>query len=200
VCAKPENILLTNTDDDAVIKIADFGFARLYDKGLTTACGTPGYVAPEIISGKRYGCSVDVWSLGVITFILLCGYPPFYNSNQKELFRQIREGRFKFESPYWDPISQDAKDFITGCLTVEVKDRLDVQGMLESKWLVNQAGNEDISKALGEMQMFNAKRKLRAAIKAAIVAHRMQDIAKGFRDNLSSTSPSNGSKGEEQKH
>lgn len=185
---KPENILLTSQDsagggsDAAGIKIADFGFAKPFGNDeLTSACGTPGYVAPEIISGKSYGASVDVWSVGVITFILLCGYPPFYSANQKDLFKLIREGKFKFESPYWDKVSNDAKEFISNCLKVHVADRYTVADMLKSKWLVQEAKRDDLRSALLEMKKFNARRKLRAAIKAAIAANRMADIAAGVR-------------------
>ncbi|KAH9246213.1 hypothetical protein BASA81_016247 [Batrachochytrium salamandrivorans] len=186
---KPENILLASHDssnDADGIKIADFGFAKPFGNNeLTSACGTPGYVAPEIISGKSYGASVDVWSVGVITFILLCGYPPFYSANQKDLFKLIREGRFKFESPYWDKVSGDAKEFITNCLKVHVADRYTVNDMLQSKWLVQEAKRDDLRSALLELKKFNARRKLRAAIKAAIAANRMADIAAGVRSFVS---------------
>lgn len=74
--------------------------------------GTPGYVAPEVLAQQPYGKSVDVWSIGVIAYILLCGYPPFYDENDANLFAQILKGDFEFDSPYWDEISDSAKDFI----------------------------------------------------------------------------------------
>jgi len=178
---KPENILLTDDSDDATIKIADFGFARPVAAGLSTACGTPGYVAPEIINGRPYGKSVDVWSLGVIIYILLCGYPPFYNTNQTQLFKAIREGKFAFDSPYWDPISDSAKDLIRKCLTVDVHKRLDVDGILAHPWVAKEAVSNNITNVLGELKKFNARRKLRAAIKAAIAANRLIDIADAFK-------------------
>ena len=181
---KPENILLTDESDSAIIKIADFGFARPVTSGLTTACGTPGYVAPEIIGGKPYGKAVDVWSLGVIIYILLCGYPPFYNTNQAQLFKTIRAGKFVFDSPYWDPISGDAKDLISGCLTVDHEKRLKIDQVLEHPWVVNRVENKDITNVLGELKKFNARRKLRAAIKAAIAANRLIDIADTIRQQL----------------
>jgi len=174
---KPENILLTDDTDQAQIKIADFGFARPVGGGLGTACGTPGYVAPEIINGKPYGKSVDIWSLGVIIYILLCGYPPFYHQTQTQLFKTIRKGRFAFDSPYWDPIGENAKNLIRGCLTVDVNKRLDVDGVLRHQWLAHEAEAKNISSVLGELKKFNARRKLRAAIKAAIAANRLIDIA-----------------------
>ena len=178
---KPENILLTDDTDHATIKIADFGFARPVAAGLTTACGTPGYVAPEIINGRPYGKSVDVWSLGVITYILLCGYPPFYHTNQTQLFKAIREGKFAFDSPYWDPISDSAKDLISKCLTVDVHKRLDIDGVLAHPWIAKEAETKNITNVLGELKKFNARRKLRAAIKAAIAANRLIDMAEAFK-------------------
>ena len=99
---KPENLLLKSVSDDADVKIADFGFAA-YSKGddLKEQCGTPGYVAPEILARKPYGKAVDMWSVGVITYILLGGYPPFHHENQKELFKIIQKGHFEFHKEYW---------------------------------------------------------------------------------------------------
>ena len=88
---KPENLLYTDTTEAAEIKIADFGFAKLIaaDKVMATACGTPGYVAPEVLNNEPYTSKVDMWSLGVIIYILLCGFPPFYDENNAALFKQV---------------------------------------------------------------------------------------------------------------
>ena len=86
---KPENLLYTD-EEGGIIKIADFGFARFYeDDIMTTACGTPGYVAPEILSGRGYGLEVDYWSIGVILYIMLCGFPPFTEDSNERLFKMI---------------------------------------------------------------------------------------------------------------
>ena len=110
---KPENLLYENSSDDCNIKITDFGLAKLTDGEnpalMRTACGTPGYVAPEILSGKSYGQEVDIWSLGVIMYILLCGFPPFYSENDAELYALIRTATYSFPSPYWDNISKEAR-------------------------------------------------------------------------------------------
>ena len=108
---KPENLLYSTTDEDSSIKIADFGLAKLLhsDSLMQTACGTPGYVAPEILEGKVYDEAVDLWSLGVIMYILLCGFPPFYDENNTALFATIKSGLFDFPSPYWDPVSENGK-------------------------------------------------------------------------------------------
>ena len=95
---KPENLLLLSESDDSTVKIADFGFAKkVYEKNsLTTQCGTPGYVAPEILEGTPYDERADMWSVGVILYILLGGYPPFIESTQRDLFRKIRKGEYEF--------------------------------------------------------------------------------------------------------
>jgi|Transcript_21814 calcium/calmodulin-dependent protein kinase I len=84
---KPENLLYATNDDAAIIKISDFGMARFYDDDvMTTACGTPSYVAPEILGGRGYGFEVDIWSVGVVLYIMLCGFPPFAEETNAELF------------------------------------------------------------------------------------------------------------------
>ena len=121
---KPENLLYTTPDPDAIIKVSDFGLARFYDDDvMTTACGTPGYVAPEILHGKGYGLEVDYWSIGVILYIILCGFPPFYEESNQALFETIKSGSFEFPSPFWDGISDMAKDLVSNCLKVDPKER-----------------------------------------------------------------------------
>ena len=91
---QPENLLYYSQDEDSKIMISDFGLSKLEDSGImATACGTPGYVAPEVLAQKPYGKAVDVWSIGVIAYILLCGYPPFYDENDANLFAQILKGK-----------------------------------------------------------------------------------------------------------
>ncbi|ETW06246.1 CAMK/CAMK1 protein kinase, variant 1 [Aphanomyces invadans] len=167
---KPENLLLTSKLDDASIKLADFGFAKrvdMHDEGLKTACGTPGYVAPEILKGAAYGKSVDIWSIGVITFILLCGYPPFHDDNHQALFRKIRKGEFAFDSPFWDAISDDAKHFIKQMLVVDNKKRATAAQLLEHPWIVgSQVSTLQLSSALDELRRFTARDKLKGAVRA----------------------------------
>lgn len=96
-CSQPENLLYYNTDEESKIMISDFGLSKMEDSGImATACGTPGYVAPEVLAQKPYGKAVDVWSIGVISYILLCGYPPFYDENDANLFAQILKGKYWF--------------------------------------------------------------------------------------------------------
>eukprot|EP00039_Didymoeca_costata_P012142 m.173781 g.173781 ORF g.173781 m.173781 type:complete len:573 (-) comp15394_c2_seq1:70-1788(-) len=146
---KPENLLVTvdNNGYDR-IKLADFGLSLVVDKPLHTVCGTPTYVAPEIISEtpEGYGLKVDLWATGVIAYILLCGFPPFAAANkaQNDLFRKIRSGKFSFPSPYWDKISHEAKDLIRKLLLVNPKERYDANQLLAHPWL---ASASHVSKA-----------------------------------------------------
>ncbi|TRY82458.1 hypothetical protein DNTS_028279 [Danionella cerebrum] len=104
---KPENLLYFNPQDGSKIMISDFGLSKMEGTGdvMSTACGTPGYVAPEVLAQKPYSKAVDCWSIGVIAYILLCGYPPFYDENDSKLFEQILKADYEFDAPYWDDIS-----------------------------------------------------------------------------------------------
>ena len=102
---------------------------------METACGTPGYVAPELVSGLRYGKEVDLWSLGVVLYIMLCGFPPFYSDNRVELFKRIKKAEFDFPSPYWDEVSESAKSLVKGLLTVKPAERLTTELVLAHPWV-----------------------------------------------------------------
>lgn len=134
---KPENLLLISRTDDVRVKIADFGFAKRVTSPecLTTRCGSPNYVAPEIISKVPYGVAVDMWSIGVVLYILLCGYLPFADKNYVNLYRKIKNAQFVFQSSVWDNISQDAKDFISALLVANPKKRLTAKDALKHSWL-----------------------------------------------------------------
>lgn len=182
---KPENILLANPADDAPLKIADFGFAK-FDLGnarnLSTACGTPGYVAPEILKGDKYGKEVDVWSLGVIAYILLCGYPPFHSSNQARLFELIKAGEFEFDEADWKDISVDAKDLIARMLTVDPLKRMTTTQTLSHAWLVNTASDAPLPGTIGALKMFNARRKLKAGMNAVRSAVRVRMLLNALKN------------------
>mmetsp|Transcript_7128 Transcript_7128/g.7821 ORF Transcript_7128/g.7821 Transcript_7128/m.7821 type:complete len:359 (+) Transcript_7128:45-1121(+) len=134
---KPENLLLLNDKEDSPIKLADFGLSRVYTEEMlmSTACGTPGYVAPEILNAEGYDKEVDMWSTGVIMYILLCGYPPFYSENEAELFENIMSGKFEYHSPYWDEISDEAKDLLNHLLVVDPQKRLNATQALSHAWV-----------------------------------------------------------------
>ncbi|XP_051824182.1 calcium/calmodulin-dependent protein kinase type 1B [Antechinus flavipes] len=133
---KPENLLYATPFEDSKIMISDFGLSKIQESNvLGTACGTPGYVAPELLEQKPYGKAVDVWALGVISYILLCGYPPFYDENDSELFSQILKANYEFDSPYWDDISESAKDFIRHLLERDPERRFTCEQALQHLWI-----------------------------------------------------------------
>ena len=129
---KPENLLLQNRHDDSQIKIADFGFAKKVrgDRSLKTMCGTPGYVSPEILRKERYGTKADMFSMGVIVFILLGGYPPFNAKNESDLLLMCRRGQFEFDREYWGKISYEVKNMIRRLLVVDPDKRLSAEDVL----------------------------------------------------------------------
>ncbi|XP_068123172.1 serine/threonine-protein kinase DCLK1 isoform X1 [Hyperolius riggenbachi] len=135
---KPENLLVyEHQDGSKSLKLGDFGLATVVDGPLYTVCGTPTYVAPEIIAETGYGLKVDIWAAGVITYILLCGFPPFRGSgdDQEVLFDQILMGQVDFPSPYWDNVSDSAKGLITRMLQVDVDQRYSALQVLEHPWV-----------------------------------------------------------------
>mmetsp|Transcript_24109 Transcript_24109/g.41198 ORF Transcript_24109/g.41198 Transcript_24109/m.41198 type:complete len:289 (-) Transcript_24109:145-1011(-) len=140
---KPTNLLLKDADDLIDVKIADFGLSKIMGENtmMQTACGTPIYVAPEVLSGEAYEKEVDMWSIGVITYILLCGFPPFFDdgSNMGELFEQIMAGEYDYPEEYWDEVSDEAKDFIDNLLLVDPAERFTASQALEHPWLQGSA-------------------------------------------------------------
>jgi len=176
---KPENLLLTSESDDADLKIADFGFAKRISQLLPneTACGTPGYVAPEILRGDPYGAEVDIWSMGVIVYVLLAGYPPFYDEDRKKLFKKIKEGKYYFHEDYWGHVSPEAMDLIRKMLCVNQVERWTAKQLLQHTWITmgdDQLKTKDLSGAITQMKKFNARRRLRAAVDAVKLANRMK--------------------------
>ncbi|XP_040007384.1 serine/threonine-protein kinase DCLK1a isoform X1 [Xiphias gladius] len=139
---KPENLLVyEHADGSKSLKLGDFGLATVVDGPLYTVCGTPTYVAPEIIAETGYGLKVDIWAAGVITYILLCGFPPFRGSSddQEVLFDQILMGQLEFPLPYWDNVSETAKELIRSMLEVEVDQRYSALQVLEHPWVTDEA-------------------------------------------------------------
>ncbi|EDQ84383.1 uncharacterized protein MONBRDRAFT_39303 [Monosiga brevicollis MX1] len=134
---KPENLLFRDRSPKSDILVTDFGLAKLLNDNvaLKTACGTPNYVAPEILMQRGYGKMCDLWSIGVISFIMLCGYPPFYDESDAVLFEIIMKGRFEFDERYWRDISDDAKDLIRNMLKVDPIKRYDTYQVLEHPWI-----------------------------------------------------------------
>lgn len=141
---KPENLLVQrNKDGSMTLKLADFGLAMDVRSPIFTVCGTPTYVAPEILSEIGYGLEIDMWAIGVIAYILLCGFPPFRSPdrNQTELFEFIKAGEYEFLSPYWDKISRSAKDLIENLLIVEKRKRYTAIDVLCHPWIITLASS-----------------------------------------------------------
>lgn len=158
---KPENLLSAETDGQEVIKIADFGFSKNFgEEKLMTSCGSPGYVAPEVLTCESYDKSVDMWSVGVIIYILLCGYPPFYADNAPALFKKIMDVKYDFDDPSWDDVSDGAKDLIRNLLVKDPKKRYTASQCLQDAWVQGKSvGNKVLQmKDLKELQ---SKKKLK---------------------------------------
>lgn len=116
---KPENLLYLTREQNSSLVLADFGIAKMLDSKhevLTTMAGSFGYAAPEVMLKKGHGKPVDMWSMGVITYTLLCGYSPFRSENLADLIEECKNGRVIFHERYWKEVSKDAKDFITQLL------------------------------------------------------------------------------------
>ncbi|CAG8130630.1 unnamed protein product [Penicillium olsonii] len=124
------------------VKLGDFGFSKKILGNLTaTPCGTMGYAAPEIVDDQKYSTGVDMWALGCVLFALLAGYPPFYDPNIKILMKRVTKGQFHFDSPWWDNISDEAKDLIRNLLTVDPAKRYTVDEFMAHPWI--QAASQD---------------------------------------------------------
>jgi len=179
---KPENLLMADDTPESEVKITDFGLSKAFDEHsqvMQTPCGTPGYIAPEVLVMKGYDKQCDVWSLGVIVYILLCGFPPFYADNDAQLFEKIKRGEYEFLRPYWDPISDSAKDFIRQMLRVDPKQRITCDQALAHPWLAE--GTKSLPTTalptlLPEMKAMQAKRRMKAAFLAVQASERMAKV------------------------
>lgn len=142
---KPENLLYSRPGGVGVLKLTDFGFAKetRCSDSLKTPCYTPYYVAPEVLGPERYDKSCDIWSLGVIMYIMLCGQPPFYSRHGKAISpgmkKRIRTGDYDFAQSQWKNVSKDAKNLIKGCLTTDRNARLTIDGVISSQWVSSYA-------------------------------------------------------------
>uniref|UniRef100_A0A8K9V2R7 Calcium/calmodulin-dependent protein kinase 1Da n=1 Tax=Oncorhynchus mykiss TaxID=8022 RepID=A0A8K9V2R7_ONCMY len=177
---KPENLLYFNPQDESKIMISDFGLSKMEGSGdvMSTACGTPGYVAPEVLAQKPYSKAVDCWSIGVIAYILLCGYPPFYDENDSKLFEQILKADYEFDAPYWDDISDSAKDFIGSLMEKDPAKRFTCDQALRHPWI---AGDTALCKNIHEsvsrqIRKNFAKSKWRQAFNATAVVRHMRRL------------------------
>uniref|UniRef100_A0A7S1CLD5 Calcium-dependent protein kinase 1 n=1 Tax=Bicosoecida sp. CB-2014 TaxID=1486930 RepID=A0A7S1CLD5_9STRA len=142
---KPENFLMTTKDDTAELKVIDFGLSRFVKPGeiMHARVGTPYYIAPEVLE-KHYDHRCDLWSVGVIMYILLCGYPPFWGDRDSEIFRKVRRGLYSFKGAEWSTVSDSAKDLISKLLVMNPRDRLTASQALYHPWILAQ-GSRDAS-------------------------------------------------------
>ncbi|XP_063996796.1 calcium/calmodulin-dependent protein kinase type IV [Pogoniulus pusillus] len=174
---KPENLLYATPAPGAPLKIADFGLSKIVEDQVTmkTVCGTPGYCAPEILRGCAYGPEVDMWSLGIITYILLCGFEPFYDERGDQyMFKRILNCEYDFVSPWWDDVSLTAKDLVKKLIVLDPKKRLTTLQALQHPWVTGKAANfAHMDNAQKKLQEFNARRKLKAAVKAVVASTRL---------------------------
>ncbi|XP_017274613.1 calcium/calmodulin-dependent protein kinase IGb [Kryptolebias marmoratus] len=176
---KPENILYYSQDEDSKIMISDFGLSKMADNGImSTACGTPGYVAPEVLAQKPYSNAVDCWSIGVITYILLCGYPPFYEENETKLFSKIMKAQYEFDSPFWDDISESAKDFICNMMQKNPSMRYSTEQALRHPWIIGKtARSQDIYYSVSaQIQKNFAQSRWKQAYNAAVAINHMKKL------------------------
>lgn len=145
---KPENLLYYHPGTDSKIMITDFGLASARKKGddclMKTTCGTPEYIAPEILVRKPYTNSVDMWALGVISYILLSGTMPFEDDNRTRLYRQILKGKYSYSGEPWPSVSNLAKDFIDRLLMVEPSERMTASQALKHPWVVSMAASSSM--------------------------------------------------------
>src|SRR5436190_367624 len=164
---KPENLLFRTPEDNADLLIADFGLSRIMDEEqfhvLTTTCGTPGYMAPEIFKKTGHGKPVDIWAMGVITYFLLCGYTPFDRESDFEEMQAILTAKYSFEpADYWRGVSDHAKDFIRCCLTVDPNKRMTAHEALSHAFVagysVNPNGNKGHNLLPTVKKNFNARK------------------------------------------
>ncbi|XP_060934693.1 calcium/calmodulin-dependent protein kinase type IV [Limanda limanda] len=176
---KPENLLYADLSLDAPLKIADFGLSKIIDDQVTmkTVCGTPGYCAPEILRGNAYGPEVDMWSVGVILYILLCGFEPFFDPRGDQyMYSRILNCDYEFVSPWWDEVSLNAKDLVSKLIVLDPHKRLSVREALQHPWVLGKAARfSHMDTTQRKLQEFNARRKLKAAMKAVVATSRMNE-------------------------
>uniref|UniRef100_A0A3P8Y4W5 calcium/calmodulin-dependent protein kinase n=1 Tax=Esox lucius TaxID=8010 RepID=A0A3P8Y4W5_ESOLU len=164
---KPENLLLASKLKGAAVKLADFGLA-IEVQGDQQAwfgfAGTPGYLSPEVLRKDPYGKPVDMWACGVILYILLVGYPPFWDEDQHRLYQQIKAGAYDFPSPEWDTVTPEAKDLINKMLTINPVKRVTATDALKHPWIFQRSTVASMmhrQETVECLRKFNARRKLK---------------------------------------
>ncbi|XP_033097094.1 calcium/calmodulin-dependent protein kinase type II delta chain-like isoform X2 [Anneissia japonica] len=167
---KPENLLLASKAKGAAVKLADFGLAIEAENDKPSwygFAGTPGYLSPEVLRKEAYGKPVDMWACGVILYILLVGYPPFWDEDQQKLYNIIKHGKYDYPSPEWDTVTHEAKDLINRMLTIDPNRRITASEALKHAWIANRervASSVHRQQTVDSLKKFNARRKLKGAI------------------------------------
>jgi serine/threonine protein kinase len=203
---KPENLLFRTPEDNADLLIADFGLSRIMDEEqfhvLTTTCGTPGYMAPEIFKKTGHGKPVDVWAIGVITYFLLCGYTPFDRDSNLEEMQAILIADYRFEPvEFWRGVSPAARDFIDRCLTIDPTQRMTAAQALQHAFVAGRRGEpgDEQSDLLPVVKKnFNARRTLHAAIDTVRAINKLREGSGGgggLMDGARSAEPGRGEVG-----
>ncbi|XP_052823862.1 calcium/calmodulin-dependent protein kinase type II alpha chain isoform X2 [Octopus bimaculoides] len=175
---KPENLLLASKAKGAAVKLADFGLAIEVNgdqQGWFGFAGTPGYLSPEVLRKDPYGKPVDIWACGVILYILLVGYPPFWDEDQHRLYAQIKAGAYDYPSPEWDTVTPEAKNLINSMLTVNPAKRITASEALKHPWICQRervAAAVHRQETVDCLKKFNARRKLKGVILTTMLATR----------------------------
>jgi serine/threonine protein kinase len=183
--------IIQSQENDINIKIADFGFAKKAFKpdSFMTQCGTPGYVAPEILKKRKYDVSCDMWSFGVIVYILLGGYPPFMDENKKAMFKNIRLGKFEFHEVFWKHTSKDAQNMISKMLTVDPYKRMTADQALKNKWITlddSQLTGRSLDGNLDELRKHQTKSsRFRST---AVIANKFNSLGRSMRHMMGKSS------------
>ncbi|KAL7911231.1 Calcium/calmodulin-dependent protein kinase [Trichoderma velutinum] len=174
---KPENLIYVTADDDSDLVLADFGIAKTLDskdETLKTMAGSFGYAAPEVMAKQGHGKPVDMWSMGVITYTLLCGYSPFRSENLQDLLEECTRGNVIFHERYWKDVSSDAKDFINCLLVPEPNKRWTSEQALGHIWLSGQTASDH--NLLPEIEAFRRRSRLRRAIEIVKLQNRINKL------------------------
>ena len=192
---KPENLLYL-TPGQSPLVLADFGIAKMLENPtevLTSMAGSFGYAAPEVMLKQGHGKAVDMWSMGVITYTLLCGYSPFRSENLSDLIEETRSGRIVFHDRYWRDVSKDAKEFILSLLQPDPSQRATSEVALKHPWLKGEsASDRDL---LPEIRAYNAKARLRRGIEIIKLANRIEALKMQEDDEEDIPNPSDISSG-----
>jgi len=187
---KPENLLFTKkckkkdvyVAEEWNMKLIDFGLAGSCKNSLLkTPCGTPNYVAPEILRKQKYGVSIDMWSAGVILYIILCGFPPFYDEEEDmtRLYRKIKLAEYDMPSPYWDSVTGEAKDLVKKLLVADPAKRLTSADALQHPWLQGKASDQKMSpEQMFQLKRFQYVRRLRRGVRCVLAVLRLIEAMK----------------------